>query len=1649
MFSQHSDVKANPKTPESIRSAFIKAFGGKAIVQLEANNLIQIVATAAELPTGLNISKTGIAVFAGNKAYFIADRMSADTAHQALLHEIGEHYGLERMLGIEAYDTLLAKVRELKDSDAVVQAAWDFVSKNYPTLSSDSKNFMHEVLAQIGQNADISARSWWKQVLEAAKRFLVKLGFTGMVKVSDIQDMVLHSLKVAATLSNNELASNQSSLFDGAALASNADQTDTLAFKQWFGDSKVVDTDGKPLVVYHGTGSDFDTFKKTMPAHGMNKKPQNGFFFTDTFTAGSYAVMNEMYGKSNANIMPIYLKLSNPIIIDRKGREFLDSVSLQKWVRSQVDRYQNSMHDGLIIKNINDIGAYLETQYVVFSPNQIKSAIGNNGNFDSSSNNILESRGNFFDGISMDMLRADLTHRANDTFNTKKTFNNWWHKTFGTQYHKAQVDPEHFGKVYDMAQLFIRDLARYANTAADQAPNLLPKMESVMDAVHGLGAISRDNADAKAIAAPIFEGTLNDEVYDTDKLRSRFNLTDRQITLYKEFRASVNQSLDDLAISEMGRLARTEAIPRAPEGVSLDEATAYYRQHYEGDLEKAKLALDDLKERQHQERGLLKDAAVDIDSEAHVDMLLNMHTRHATELAEANAAVDNFMELHKGIQEKADEINALKANGYAPLMRFGRYTVDVYIENKDGTVFKDASGEEQRQFFGMFESEAEANYMARMLQDEYPSSVVKQGILSQEEFNLFRGVTPETIELYAKLVGDSQSAAFQKYLKMAVNNRSAMKRLIKRLGVKGFSDDPTRVLASFITSNARAAASNDYFGDMLKQVSDIPKHKGDVKDEAIKLMEYIQNPQEEASKLRGLLFMNFLGGSIASALVNMTQPILMTYPYLHQFSPSAAKHLAWAMKVASKKLVGKDFKIDDEALTFALSRAADEGVTSPHEVYMLYGEASRTSALSGNRWLRNLTKVWGGFFAVAENFNRHATFIAAFKIAEENGLSNDAAYDFAKKAVDDTQGVYCVDRETEILTHEGWMRMENLVVGMPVYSVDDKGRLIDSVLENVHIFSGAHKVHHFTNSNGFSMVVTDNHDCMIQNYNSRDEKWQALRKVKAKDIKNSHHVLRVPQGDATGRVAVYTDDEVRLFSWVAAEGHLFAHRGTHVKRGVGLSQSLTHNPEYVAEIDALLERLGGHYNRKSAFKKKRGDTMIYWQLRKILWMKVHLALPAKQITPEFVSKLTTSQMEIFLQVFVQADGHIPEEGHAVIVQKSIQNLDMLHMMATLSGHGASVRHRSDQHDFGYLCLHKQTKRSHVKAMSVTTEIVDTVWCPETTSGNWIARRNGRTFVTGNSKANRPNWARGAVGATLFTFKQFSVAYIEFLKRLPAKERALALAILVLASGVQGLPIVSDDLDDLIDTLMQSLGLSWNTKEEKRDFVAKIFGKEGANYVMYGISNGLPIDLAGRLSAGNLLPMTAILKKSESDKTRDVGEFFGAVGGAATNYMTGFEKLQGGNYTGAAKAIAPKALSDAFKGYDMWVTGEAHDSKGRLTAKATPIDALVKAIGFNPSHIAASSRDRGMLIQDANLLKVTQSNIYERWSQGVAQKDADKLASAKAELARWNAKNPTQKIEIKLSTIQRRVKAMHQDANERFIKSSPKQLRAENTAILNQ
>lgn len=136
-------------------------------------------------------------------------------------------------------------------------------------------------------------------------------------------------------------------------------------FWRWFGDSKAVDADGKPLVVYHGTSGNFSKFDG--PA-----------FFTDNPDEAAE------YGST---LMPNYVRIVKPKRLD----SFDQMEALQN---DEIERYAALGYDGFIGEGAGG------THYVAFSPEQIKSATGNSGAFDGQDANILrqQARGTFSPG---------------------------------------------------------------------------------------------------------------------------------------------------------------------------------------------------------------------------------------------------------------------------------------------------------------------------------------------------------------------------------------------------------------------------------------------------------------------------------------------------------------------------------------------------------------------------------------------------------------------------------------------------------------------------------------------------------------------------------------------------------------------------------------------------------------------------------------------------------------------------------------------------------------------------------------------------------------------------------------------------------------------------------------------------------------------------------------------------------------------------------------------------------------------------------------------------------------------------------------------------------------------------------------------------
>lgn len=173
-------------------------------------------------------------------------------------------------------------------------------------------------------------------------------------------------------------------------LKENVNQIDTPEFKRWFADSKVVDQNGAPLVVYHGTTADFHTFSVT----GKHDRGLwgRGFYFSALVDGpNSYALRQG----DGARIIPAYVSIKNPLIL-KTGKDLITRLPDGTNTRDLT----GPNLDGSKIREIADAGGHdgviqyrpngLIGDIVAYSPSQIKSAIGNSGAFDSNSLNITE-----------------------------------------------------------------------------------------------------------------------------------------------------------------------------------------------------------------------------------------------------------------------------------------------------------------------------------------------------------------------------------------------------------------------------------------------------------------------------------------------------------------------------------------------------------------------------------------------------------------------------------------------------------------------------------------------------------------------------------------------------------------------------------------------------------------------------------------------------------------------------------------------------------------------------------------------------------------------------------------------------------------------------------------------------------------------------------------------------------------------------------------------------------------------------------------------------------------------------------------------------------------------------------------------------------
>lgn len=273
-------------------------------------------------------------------------------------------------------------------------------------------------------------------------------------------------------------------------------------FWEWFGDSKVVDAEGKPMVVYHGTRDEFDTFNTS----GINRLA----FFTDNKEVA------KDYGKK---LTEAYLKIEDLEAADFYGGWWKDNYGKAERL---VGRVNQGYIDGLLYENTKDPKVFdsekeykVSNIYAVKNPSFIKSATNNNGNFDGNNDSILFSRGggsrntqeNLFaswDNLESSGFTTDLIYNLQDKYIDLKDVIKSIKKNVGEiadRFNPYLQEELYHQRVADRVKDFSLNELEPLLTAMNKANVSMPDLEHYLHARHApernaqMAKINPDNPD--------------------------------------------------------------------------------------------------------------------------------------------------------------------------------------------------------------------------------------------------------------------------------------------------------------------------------------------------------------------------------------------------------------------------------------------------------------------------------------------------------------------------------------------------------------------------------------------------------------------------------------------------------------------------------------------------------------------------------------------------------------------------------------------------------------------------------------------------------------------------------------------------------------------------------------------------------------------------------------------------------------------------------------------------------------------------------------------------------------------------------------------------------------------------------------------------
>lgn len=344
--------------------------------------------------------------------------------------------------------------------------------------------------------------------------------------------------------------------------------------------------------------------------------------------------------------------------------------------------------------------------------------------------------------------------------------------------------------------------------------------------------------------------------------------------------------------------------------------------------------------------------------------------------------------------------------------------------------------------------------------------------------------------------------------------------------------------------------------------------------------------------------------------------------------------------------------------------------------------------------------------------------------------------------------VYCVSSDTEIMTARGWMGESQLLDTDQVGTVDPATGLFkwSPVLGRVGFDYEGPAVQ--LKNRCTDMVLHPKHRAMYQPAIWPASGRDGWRFTEAENLLSETKQILVPlagtrDGDDPGLNV--SDCEAALCGWIASEGS-FGERG-----GVKIYQKPGDKCDTIRD---LLVESGWKFTEHIA---ANGMCVFYvWKQDRA---RIEQLLDGGKNVPDWLFKCSDAKFNLFLDALMLGDGHwndAESKTSGTFYQADENFIDRLQMACAAHGYRTAKNWKTGGFSnralpLVSLCSAVDLNITPYKKQITTIPYEGRMWCVTTEQGTFIARRNGKVFVTGNCQGH--NHQSGAVpAAALFAHR---------------------------------------------------------------------------------------------------------------------------------------------------------------------------------------------------------------------------------------------------------------------------------------------------------